>query len=113
MICEVADTHGRVVMSVYGSKSTHVKYQLTNKLYYAAQLHLPILVSPGSYMETISSKYGFGLACDLSDDSLKDKIFEMFEPCKFKRMCDRMDCFMEDVLATNRKTNLSVQAFLQ
>ena len=102
-----------VVMSMYGSKSTHVKNQLTNKLYYAAQLHLPILVSPGSYMETISSEYDFGLACDLSDESLKDKIFEMFEPCKFKRMCDRMDCFMEDVLATNRKTNLSVQAFLQ
>lgn len=48
-----------VINNIYGNESKEVTTALSNKLYYAIYLHLPILVSSGTYMERFCKPYGF------------------------------------------------------
>lgn len=56
-----------VINNVYGNNSPYLDFALSNKLYHAAQLRIPILVSPGTYMEEVTKKYGIGYTFDVSD----------------------------------------------
>ncbi len=48
-----------VINNVYGNDSKEVTTALSNKLYYSIYLHIPILVSSGTYMEDFCKSYGF------------------------------------------------------
>lgn len=53
-----------VIYNLYGTEDVNLKYALSNKLYYAICLNLPILVYRDTYMYTISNKCGIGFAVD-------------------------------------------------
>ena len=48
-----------IINNIYGNNSKEVTTALSNKLYYAIYLHMPILVSSGTYMERFCESYGF------------------------------------------------------
>lgn len=62
------------IINLYGSGTPLLDYALSNKLYYAAILGIPILVCPGTYMEEVAVRNGFGVAVDLDDEASKDSI---------------------------------------
>ena len=67
------------ILATYGSKRTHVKYALPNKLYFAAQLELPILASPGTYLAQVATKNHLGLALDINDPIGKEAILSLYQ----------------------------------
>ena len=67
-----------IINNVYGSTGIELTTALSNKLYFAAGLHKPILVSPNTYMETISKQYGFGVTFDENDDHFADNLYRYY-----------------------------------
>jgi len=53
---------------------------------------MPILVCPDTYMEEISTEYGFGFCFDLNDENAKEKFYEYYNSINredFYKNCDR------------------------
>ena len=67
-----------IVMNLYGNNTPLLDYALSNKLYYAAQLGLPILVCPNTYMEEVAVGNGFGFSLDLEDTTMRDKLYDYY-----------------------------------
>lgn len=86
-----------IILNMYGSGRDKLKYALSNKLYYAAMLGKPILVSPATCMQKVTEQYGFGLACDENDDRLADKVFAYFHGIDWNEFYDKCDCFLKSV----------------
>ena len=55
-----------IINNIYGNGSKEVTTALSNKLYYAIYLHIPILVSPGTFMERFCKIYGFSFSFEES-----------------------------------------------
>lgn len=101
-----------VIMSMYGSDKTHFKHQLTNKLYYALQLGLPLLVSEGSYMAEIVNKYDLGLVFSPESTSMKDAILGLYDMTKEHQRESGQKEFLEKIAVENTQTFEKVKAIL-
>ena len=100
------------ILSMYGCGKTHFKYQLTNKLYYAAQLELPIIVSPETSMAKVVSKYALGLALDLNDQSNKEDILGFWGDEQAAKRARGAQSFLAQVLETNRRTEAAIKSMM-
>lgn len=89
------------ILNVYGNNTPLLDYALSNKLYYAATLNIPIIVSKGTYMEKISLQNGFGFVLDFEDINIKEKLIEYIlnrDMDVFEKKCD---IFMKNVSVIN------------
>ena len=100
-----------VLLNVYGNHHPHFDHALSNKLYLAARLGRPILVSPDTYMEQLSDMYDLGLAFRQTAN-MKERILALFEKeatAKRERMAKS---FIELVEQQNRSTMEKIREFL-
>lgn len=104
-----------VILSMYGNEKTHFKYQLTNKLYYAMQLNLPIIVSPGTYMASVVSKYHLGFALDLNEreSDQKQQILSLFTENAANERSLGISQFAGVILNDNTEALQRITDFLQ
>lgn len=65
-----------LIFNLYGNHTPLLDYALSNKLYYAAELGIPILVCPDTYMEEITSKYSLGFTVDLDNNSCSEILYD-------------------------------------
>ena len=86
-----------IAINVYGNRTPYLDYALSNKLYSAASMGMPILVSPDTYMAEIAEKRGFGYSIDLEDPLVPDKVFEFYQNINRDDMLAACDAFMESV----------------
>ncbi len=100
------------ILSMYGAEKAHVKYQLTNKLYYALQLDLPIVVSPGTFMAETVGQYELGLALDTNDQSQKEKILNLCAADQVERRLHGAERFLKRISADNRAALESIKSAL-
>ena len=91
-----------LIQNIYGSGRDKLKYALSNKLYYAAMLGEPILVSPGTCMEKLTQEYSFGFSCDENDEQLADKIYEYYKTLKWDKFYENCDRFINDVVENEK-----------
>ena len=66
-----------IVNNAYGNSRLGLRTALSNKLYYSLKLHLPILVSSNTYMETFCRKYGLGFTFN-DDPCFPDHLYEEY-----------------------------------
>jgi hypothetical protein len=100
-----------VVMNLYGSGSPLWDYALSNKLYLAAQMGLPILVCKGTTMARISAKYGFGIAVDVNSDTLANDIEKQYKRINFADLHKGCDAFLKDIAAQDSKADALIRSF--
>lgn len=67
-----------MVLSMYGNHTPYYDYALSNKLYFAAQLGLPIIVSSDTYMAEMVTKYYFGIAFDVDASDSCNQVYEYY-----------------------------------
>lgn len=67
-----------IINNIYGNQGIELKTALSNKLYFAASLEMPILVCSDTYMESVSTKYGFGFTFDSLDPDVSNKLFDFY-----------------------------------
>lgn len=101
-----------MALNIYGNQNPYLDYALSNKLYSAAIMGMPILVSPNTYMETVAEKYGFGLAVDQNDKNCADSVYEYYVNCKPEEIQAGCDRFLNDVGQDERFFGESVKNFL-
>lgn len=68
-----------IINNVYGNESQEVVTALSNKLYYAVFLNLPILVSPNTFMSEITRSVGIGYDVELNDKELPQKVYDWYQ----------------------------------
>ena len=81
-----------MILSMYGSHTPYYDYALSNKLYFAAQLGLPIIVSADTYIAEVVEEYGLGFAFDVgvSDEmSRLQDYFQNIDKAAFTENCKR------------------------
>ena len=101
-----------IVMNLYGNNNPLLDYALSNKLYYAAQLGMPILVSPKTYMEEVAVGSGFGFSFDLEDDTMRDKLYEYYYSIDWDVFYKNCDSFMEAVKKEEAEFREAIRNFI-
>lgn len=82
------------VHNLYGNHTPVLDYALSNKLYFAAELNIPILTCPDTYMANVSTEYGFGLEADVADPDLGDKLWNYYNSIDWHRFNSDCERFM-------------------
>lgn len=101
-----------IIMNLYGNNTPLLDYALSNKLYYAAQLGIPILVCPKTYMEEIAVGNGFGFTLNLDDESMSDKLYEYYRSIDWEKFYKNCDNFIQQVVEDNNIFSEAVKSFL-
>lgn len=86
------------VNNLYGNHTPVLDYALSNKLYYAATLNIPILVCEETFMEDISHKYHFGVTVNLDNpEKLGDYLFESYQNIDWNQLDNGTNKFIKHV----------------
>lgn len=91
-----------LINNLYGNHDNYLDYALSNKLYHAIQLHIPLLVCPDTYMEEIVTKYNLGFVVNVDDTETPNYLasaFQSFNWAKFYEGCDKL---ISQVIEENR-----------
>jgi hypothetical protein len=102
-----------IIYNLYGNKKPNLDYALSNKLYYAAKLKMPILVSPNTYMEKISKYNGFGFVFDINDPNACDNLFDYYQAINWHKFSKNCDEFIMNVDRENFEFNCIVRKFVE
>lgn len=102
-----------MVLSMYGNGSPYWDYALANKLYFAAQLGLPILVCSGTAMADMAEGYNLGVAVDPDEPASKDRAARLFEPDAIADRERGARRFLAMVEADNGRALSDIAAFFE
>lgn len=91
-----------IIYNLYGNNTPLLDYALSNKLYYAAKLKIPILVCPNTYMEKISMQYGFGFSFDLNDLEAVNKLVDYYRKIEWELFYNNCNSFVRKVKDENK-----------
>lgn len=87
-----------MLLNLYGNNTPLLDYALSNKLYYAAKLGLPILVCPNTYMEEVSIRYGFGYSFDLGKQNIDiNNLVDYYNTINWYEFYSKCDNFLAKV----------------
>lgn len=100
-----------LINNLYGNNTPVLDYALSNKLYFAAELHIPILVCPGTYMAKLSKEYDFGIEIDINNDNIAEKLYDSYQSIEWNILADGCDKFLEMVDKDNISFNDKIKEF--
>ena len=101
-----------IVNNYYGNKSRYLDYALSNKLYYSALFHLPLLVNSDTYSSEIASEYGFGITWDLEEKNSIDVLYNQYKSINFEMLSIGCEKFINKVIADNHNFENIIGSFL-
>lgn len=99
------------VLSMYGNGSPYWDYALSNKLYFAAQLGLPILVCEKTAMAEMAEGYGLGAAFEPGDPAACDRVAALFEPGARSSALEGRERFLGMVRTDNERSLGDIREF--
>ena len=67
-----------IVNNIFGNGTYGVRTLTSIRLFHAAYLNIPIMVSSGTYMQEVVDKYGIGYVVEDIDEYLPDKVFDWY-----------------------------------
>lgn len=101
-----------VAINVYGNHDPYLDYALSNKLYSAALMGMPILVSPNTYMADIAQKYGFGFSFNMLDCNICNAFYKWYCQIDISSLRKGCDDFYHHVLEDEEIFKSTVNSFL-
>ena len=106
-----------MIHNLYGNHTPFLDYALSNKLYIAAQLGLPILVCPDTAIEAESHRYGIGFTVDLHASSsnevdLGDTLWNYYQNIEARQFLDGCNRLLDNARVQDEKTVASIKQFL-
>lgn len=101
-----------IINNVYGNSGIELTSALSNKLYFAASLKIPILVSKGTMMEKIACGFNFGYAVDFSDKNLASNIYHWYKNLDQEVLKAGCRDFMKTVYKDESVFNQRLKEFL-
>lgn len=101
-----------IIDGAYGNHSPFLDYAYSNKLYYAAALGLPILVSPETAMEKIVTQYGLGFVYDPDDPGAADRLYQYYSNIDWAEFDRNCASFCKMVAEDEQKFAAAVSEFI-
>lgn len=101
-----------IINNLYGNNSPLLEYALSNKLYYASKLRMPILVCKNTYMEQISMKYGFGYVFDFEDSEACDKLYDYYNSIDWNGLEEGCNSFNAVVDNENKAFEMEIKRLI-
>lgn len=102
-----------IVNNLYGNNSKYLDYALSNKLYYSAQLQIPLLVSPKTYSETVAIRYNLGFSVDIDNENAKEEVYEKYSLFDYEKMRELSKEFLDNVKNENNNTLNKLACFFK
>ena len=101
-----------MAINVYGNEDPALIYALSNKLYSAALMGMPVLASPNTYTAEIVEKYQFGYAIDLNDPDCVNKLDHYFRNLDRNVLLNGCDRFMKKVYEDEKIYGEAIRNFI-
>ncbi len=101
-----------IINGAYGNHTPSLDYAYSNKLYYAAALGLPILVSPETAMEKVVTQYGLGFVYNPDDPEIADKLYQYYTEINWEEFDHHCDAFCKMVSKDDQEFADAVQNFI-
>jgi hypothetical protein len=101
-----------IICNLYGNHTPLLDYALSNKLYYAALLHIPILVCPDTFMAEISTEYGFGYVFSFERENAKDELYNYYRNIDCNNFIEDCERFNKTVENDNQLFTKKLQGFV-
>lgn len=102
-----------MAINVYGNHDPYLDYALSNKLYSAAMMGMPILVSPETYMAELITKYGLGKEFNINSISSVDDVAAYFVNLEQDKLIAGDDCFLNGVSMDEEKYVVMLKEFIE
>ena len=102
-----------IINNIYGNNSPKLDFALSNKLYFAAEFYMPILVCENTFMEKISTEYGFGCTVDLNDSEISNKLYNYYHGIDWKIFGENCNLFLQKVNDENENFEAKVKGFFK
>ena len=99
------------INNIYGNNDPRLDYALSNKLYHAAQLQIPILVSSNTYMADVSCANNFGYVVNLDDPLMAEKLYQWLENIDRDKLTKGTKKFLTNVNIESKEYNLMIHNF--
>lgn len=101
-----------IINNLYGNNSNFLDYALSNKLYYAAQLNIPILMSENTYSGEIAEKYNLGFTWNPDGENATDRLYELFTGFDKAKCQEGSRYFLRDVIKETNEFKKMIKEFL-
>ena len=101
-----------IIMNLYGNNNPFLDFALSNKLYYSAQLGIPILVCDNTYMEQVTKEYGFGFEFDMNNPHIKTNLYEYYDRINWNNFYESCDLFVKKVEDDEKKFMKRISEFI-
>jgi hypothetical protein len=101
-----------IIYNLYGNNTPLLDYALSNKLYYAAKLKMPIIVSPETYMEKVGIENGFGYSFNVNDLNACDDLFNYYNSIDWNIFQSNCDDFIKKINTDNENFNKAFYNFI-
>lgn len=101
-----------IINAVYGNKTYEVKTALPNKLYDCLLFKKPMIVSNNTYLADVIEKYNLGIAIDLEQDSILEKLEHYIDEFDQKLFIKNTEFLLKSVLEDERRFTDNVLKFL-
>lgn len=102
-----------VINNLYGNNNNFLNYALPNKIYYAAQFNIPILVSKNTFSSEVAKKYGFGIEINPDDPKEVDVLYEKLIELNNNDIKKGADEFLEIVKRDNQVFEKHIKDFIK
>ena len=100
------------VNNLYGNHTPTLDYALSNKLYFAAELNIPILVFEDTFMSRVAEKYQFGLTISTINNQIGDLIWAYYNSIDWDVFSNHCAGFMEKVTSEQKIFEKEIAAIL-
>ncbi|MEY8677306.1 hypothetical protein [Granulimonas faecalis] len=98
-----------IINGIYGENCPELDYALSNKLYFAGDLAMPIIVNAGTIMQEVSERYGMGFAVDMSDPATPDKLYKFYKDINWDDLSSGAREFMRKVREDNEEFEVKME----
>ncbi|WP_303147851.1 hypothetical protein [uncultured Cloacibacillus sp.] len=103
---------GDIANNYFGNSNPLLIYALSNRLYNAAQLGMPIIVCDHTYMAEIIRKYQIGFVLNLDDNTSVDSLYNWYMNLNMQSLYTACDKFIDDVLVDEQLYKDKVGAWM-
>ncbi|NDI34880.1 glycosyltransferase family 4 protein [Chengkuizengella sediminis] len=101
-----------IIHNLYGNNTPVLDYALSNKLYFAAEFRMPILVCSGTYMEKESKEYGFGYTFNMDNSNVADDLYDYYVNIDWLKINQGCNAFLDKVKRDNVKFEFLFKKFV-
>lgn len=90
------------INNLYGYGSKYLDFALSNKLYHALQLGIPILVCKNTYMAEVVEKYNIGFVFDFDEPNIKEQLIDYYNNTCNGSIRENAVSFLNNIILDNK-----------